>query len=171
MFFFLLSIIMRGIRHSSLERSATKVPKKRKKATKRHQDTVRWVLHYTNQTRKEHKLVPFTRYITLESAAQKHSNWMERKGVCDHIGSGGSDPRERMKLEGFLGDLTAENCYQYPARRDHKNLAKNLVDGWMKSPGHRSNILHPQLKYLGEYLGVGITSDGKHVYATQNFGG
>ena len=167
MFFFLLSMVLRGIRQSSVEQSANKVPKKRKKATKRHQDTVRWVLHYTNQARKKHKLAPFTRYLALESAAQKHSNWMERKGVCDHTGSGGSDPHERMKREGFSGDLTAENCYQYPARRDHKKLAKNLVDGWMKSSGHRSNILHPQLKYLG----VGITSDGKHVYATQNFGG
>ena len=62
MFFFLLSMILRGIRYSSVERSATKVPKKRKKATKRHQDTVRWVSHYTNQARKKHSwsLLPDT---------------------------------------------------------------------------------------------------------------
>ena len=49
MLFFLLNVVLRGIRHSSVEQSATKVPKKRKKATKRHQDTVRWVLHHTNR--------------------------------------------------------------------------------------------------------------------------
>ena len=56
MLFFLLNMVLRGIRHSSVEQSATKVPKKRKKATKRHQDTDRWVLHYTNQARNKHKL-------------------------------------------------------------------------------------------------------------------
>ena len=137
MLFFLLNMVLSGIRHSSVEQSATKVPKKRKEATKRHQDTVRWVLHYTNQARNKHKLAPFTRYLALESAAQEHSNWMQRKGVCDHTGSGGSNPHERMRREGFSGDLTAENCYQYPARRDHKKLAENLVDGWMKSSSHR----------------------------------
>ena len=72
-----------------------------------------------------------------------------------------------MKAESFGGSTTGENIYQFLARRDQKKLAKNLVDGWMNSPGHRANILHSGFKYLG----VGIARSGDSVYATQNFGG
>ncbi len=63
--------------------------------------------------------------------------------------------------------MTAENIYKFSTRHDHKKLAKNLVDGWMKSPGHRANILNGQLRYIG----VGVAQSGDYIYATQNFGG
>ncbi len=72
-----------------------------------------------------------------------------------------------MKAESFGGLTTGENIYQFPSRHDQKKLAKNLVDGWMKSPGHRANILHSGFKFLG----VGVARSGEHIYATQNFGG
>ena len=63
--------------------------------------------------------------------------------------------------------MTAANIFKYPARRDQKKLAKDLVDGWMKSPGHRANILNAQLRYIG----VGVAHSDNYIYATQNFGG
>ena len=167
MVLFLLSIIGRAMNRASVARSASNPPKGYKKTPQKHLETARWILDYTNQARKRHKLPSLGRYLALESAAQKHSIWMSKRGVCRHDGQGGTNPHQRMKAESFRGDLTAENCYKYPARRDRQKLAKNLVDGWMKSPGHRSNILHTELKYLG----VGIADDGKNIYATQNFGG
>ena len=107
------------------------------------------------------------RYLALESAAQKHSNWMARTKHFSHEGRRGSKPHQRMVAETFGGSTTGENIYRFPARRDQKKLAKNLVDGWMKSPGHRRNILHSGFRYLG----VGIASSGDYIYAAQNFGG
>ena len=63
--------------------------------------------------------------------------------------------------------MTAENIYKFPARRDQKKLAKDLVNGWMKSPGHRANILNAQLRYIG----IGVAESGNNIYATQDFGG
>lgn len=53
--------------------------------------------------------------------------------------------------------------------------AKEVVDGWMNSPGHRQNILNPKFEYLGcgcsriiqRYDGFSLL----HYYLTQNFGG
>ena len=46
-------------------------------------------------------------------------------------------------------------------------VARALVDGWMKIPGHRANIINRQSRYMG----VGVARSGSDVYATQNFGG
>lgn len=47
-----------------------------------------------------------------------------------------------------------------------EDLAKQAVEGWMNSPGHRHNILTPYWRQEG--IGVGISNNGK-VYLTQNF--
>jgi len=47
-----------------------------------------------------------------------------------------------------------------------EKIAGKALAGWMKSPGHRENILTPQWKREG--IGVEIGPDEK-VYITQNF--
>ena len=66
----------------------------------------------------------------------------------------------------YGGSTTGESVYRFPARKDQGTLARNLVDGWMKSRGHRANILHPGFKFPG----VGIARSDDSIYATQNFG-
>ena len=167
MVFLALGLIGRAISNAGVERAAMKAPKTYTPTPKEHRQTASWVLHYTNRARERHKLPPLKRYLALESAAQKHSNWMARRGQLSHDGHHGSKPHHRMSAESFGGSTTGENIYQFPARRNEKELGKNLVDGWMKSPGHRANILHSGFNYLG----VGVARSGQHIYATQNFGG
>ncbi|MCL2072672.1 MAG: CAP domain-containing protein [Marinilabiliaceae bacterium] len=54
-------------------------------------------------------------------------------------------------------------------------LAKNVVDGWMNSPGHRANILQPDFEYLGcgsaKYEKQGNGYSTLYFKLTQNFGG
>ena len=153
-------------REASLSRDRLRRPKRFYTTPKAHVNTAKWVIRYTNQARTHHKLRPLSRYLALQSAAQGHSNWMTHHSFS-HTGHKGSTPYQRIKTIGFAGEMTAENIYKFPARRDHKKLAKNLVDGWMKSPGHRANILNGELRYIG----VGIAQSGDYIYATQNFGG
>ena len=167
MVFLALSLIGRAISDANIESAAMQAPKTYTPTPKEHRQTASWVLHHTNRARQRQKLPPLRRYLALESAAQKHSNWMARNRHFSHNGHRGSKPHQRMSAESFRGSTTGENIYQFPSRRDQKKLAKNLVDGWMKSPGHRTNILHSGFKYLG----VGIARSGDNVYATQNFGG
>ena len=55
------------------------------------------------------------------------------------------------------------------------NFAKNVVVGWMNSPGHRANILKPDFVYLGcgcaEYEKQGNGYSMLYFKLTQNFGG
>ena len=161
--FWLLSAIFRG---ASLSRHRLRRPKRFYATPKVHLETARRVIQYTNQARARHNLQPLSRYLALQSAAQGHSNWMARHSFS-HTGYQGSTPHQRIKAIGFAGEMTAENIYKFPARRDQKRLARDLVDGWMKSPGHRANILNGQLTYIG----VGIAQSGNYIYASQNFGG
>jgi hypothetical protein len=47
-----------------------------------------------------------------------------------------------------------------------EEIAKQVVNGWMNSPGHRANILNG--RYDREGIGVAVSSDEK-VYFTQDF--
>jgi len=47
-----------------------------------------------------------------------------------------------------------------------EEIAQSSVAGWMKSPGHRENILTPYFKREG--IGIVVSSDGK-IYITENF--
>ena len=141
-------------------------PKRVYATPKREIITAKWILRYTNQARSRHGLRPLVRQEVLQSAAQGHSNWMARHAFS-HTGVRGTSPHQRIEELGFSGGATAENIYKFPARRDRKKLARDLVDGWMKSPGHRANILNGQLRYIG----VGVARSGEYIYATQNFGG
>ena len=147
------------------DRSPLRQPRRVFLTPKRHIGTARWVIIYTNQARARHGLRPLARHLVLQSAAQGHSDFMARHAYS-HTGVRGTSPHDRIKDLGYSGTMTAENIYKYPSRRDGKRLAKGLVDGWMKSPGHRANILNGKLKYIG----VGVAQSGDYVYATQNLG-
>ena len=133
-----------------------------------HRKTAEWVLRYTNEARAAHNIPKLRRHLALQSAAQGHSTYMARSGKYSHTGHHGESAGNRTKAAGYSGGYIGENIYRYSSRRDQKRLAKNLVDGWMQSPGHRKNILNRDYRHLG--VGIAVGGGGK-VYATQNFGG
>jgi hypothetical protein len=48
-----------------------------------------------------------------------------------------------------------------------QQVAKEIVDDWMRSPGHRENILDPKFTHLG----VGVSARHRTIRATQEFVG
>ena len=56
-----------------------------------------------------------------------------------------------------------ENVLQ--TRSDYSDA--RVVQLWMDSPGHRTNLLDPRAKSVG--IGMAVGADGK-LYAVQNFG-
>lgn len=58
------------------------------------------------------------------------------------------------------------NSVAYYYWNSSDKIAGKALEGWMKSPGHRKNILTPHWKREG--IGVEISADDK-VYITQNF--
>ncbi len=114
------------------------------------------VFDLTNQQRIQQGLLPLTLNLTLNDVAEKHSQDMATKSYFSHQSLDGSQPWDRMRSEGYSYSRAAENiAFGQPT-------ASDVVTDWMNSPGHRQNILDPNLKEIG----VGYYNG----YWTQDFG-
>ena len=126
----------------------------------------RGVLRYTNMERKKRGLRPLLGHPTLIEAARSHSRWMASHGFISHQGKRRSEPTDRASAAGYPTGA-GENVLMMPARKGDKATAKAAVRIWMRSPGHKENILS------GDYwdIGIGVARDKNgQLYMTQNFG-
>ncbi len=73
---------------------------------------------------------------------------------------------ENIALGNLYDSVTTVNGVAYYYWNSSDKIAGKALEGWMKSPGHRKNILTPHWKREG--IGVEISADDK-VYITQNF--
>ena len=114
---------------------------------------------------------------------------MARRDYFSHVSPEGHDFSYRYQQEGYQCAVRAEgntfytggenifqnNLYDRVVIRNNvrdyqwnsvDRIAETTVGGWMKSPGHRKNILMPF--WISEGIGVSISPEDK-VYITQNF--
>ncbi len=91
---------------------------------------------------------------------------MVKYGFFDHTDNKNRTPRERLNeyLPGMICGLW-ENIGRYGGKTEEA-VATNLMRAWMKSPGHRRNILEVEARFLG--VAVRRGKDGLY-YATQEF--
>ena len=105
----------------------------------------------------------------LRGAAREHSRDMGIGNYFEHVSKDGRSPTDRMHAAGWTGKLGGENIYG--GEQDGAPLtAAEVVEGWMQSPGHCTNIMNPRYKTLG----VGFASAPRSRlgnYWTQDFGG
>ena len=160
-------LLFRIVQVLGLMTSRLREPRGFIRTPKTHHDTAKWVLIYTNKARQRHNFGSLQRHLCLQSAAQGHSDWMAHTKQFSHEGIHGSKVVHRASKAGYGSKYTGENIYKHHSIRRHKELAFRLVDGWMKSPGHRANMLNGRYRYIG----VGIREQDGYVWATQNFGG
>ena len=132
-------------------------------------DLERYMLDLVNEERTSRGLNALVLDKTLNASADAHSEWMLDMNVFSHTGIGGSTPTERMTDAGFdfSGSWrTAENIAAQSERGD-SGLFDDVYDlhvALMNSPGHRENILMPDL----EVVGIGIKT-GDFAYETGTF--
>lgn len=93
----------------------------------------------------------------LAQAAEDHSSDMAERDYFDHTTPEGVTFDERIVNAGYPTP-GAENIAV------GQQNAQQVMDGWMNSEGHRTNILNCELKTIG----VGFVDDG--FYWTQDFG-
>ena len=125
----------------------------------------------------------------LARIARAHSEDMVRRRFFDHMNPDGDDPTARGKRAGYSCLRTidarayreglAENLFDEPrfsrvrisgAQRTYdwnttEDIARQSVDGWMHSRGHRHNILENSYQQSG----VGMALSVERVYITQLF--
>ncbi|WP_344573277.1 CAP domain-containing protein [Streptomyces lunalinharesii] len=119
----------------------------------------RKVVELVNAQRAQHGCAPLTVDPHLTAAAQGHSDDMAARNYYAHETPEGVDPGTRMTRAGFPWMSWGENIFKSPQD------PATAVDGWMKSPGHRANILNCSYKATG--VGVNLSSNGP--WWTQDF--
>lgn len=126
------------------------------------------VISFTNGERKKHGLAPFRASVALSQVARKHSVNMCRSGVMLHESDkfplGWKTFQERLRHIPIQSG--AENIGYRTWTRDEGKWAQEVVKGWISSPQHRKNILHPDYTFLG--VGIYLCESGI-AFATQIF--
>jgi uncharacterized protein YkwD len=82
----------------------------------------------------------------LESAAQAHSEDMNKNNFFDHTGSDGNNAGYRISQAGYAWATYGENIAK------GYNSADDVMLGWIKSEGHCKNIMNPNFKEMGVAL-------------------
>jgi DNA-directed RNA polymerase subunit M/transcription elongation factor TFIIS len=136
---------------------------------------LRWaektVFEMVNQKRMEAGLAPLAWDESIASYSRKHSADMAEKGEVYH------DVAELADLR--LGENAAMNpraaggfiLLPYPVGlafyKTDRELLGETVESWMKSSGHRQNILNAS--YTSTGVGIAVAEDGVTHYLTQDF--
>ena len=125
------------------------------------------IVAIVNQERAANGLAPVSIDPRLREAARGHSKDMGDLNFFDHTSpvSGKAKFTDRIKAQGHskfgtAGENIAAGGFSAQAR------AESFMEMWMKSPGHRANILGEEYRYIG--VGVYVTENGE-VYSTQVF--
>lgn len=126
------------------------------------------VLELVNEERSERGLNPLELDNQLTNIAEDHSQSMANNDFFGHQDpTDGSSPQDRIDEGGYEWSRWAENVaagYGTP---------EDVMEGWMNSPGHRSNILNPNFTEIGigyEFLVDDTGSVNYNHYWTQVFG-
>ena len=148
------------------------------------------IYRFTNEERQERGLPTLNRMSAIDSIARDHSADMGTRGYFSHDTPEGLDPSARGNREGYTcrkdyglhytiglaenihlaytysSYMTLDAPSSYTWFDSEETLARDIVDGWMDSRGHRENILNTGYDRVG--IGVHITPE-EEVYSTQNF--
>jgi uncharacterized protein YkwD len=119
------------------------------------------VVDAVNDVRRERKLSPLTADPLLAEIARRHSCDMAERGFFQHTTPDGAAMADRLSQRGVRYLAAAENL----ARIESRDPVGRAVAGWLKSPGHRHNLLSPRFTTTG----VGACRKGRVVYFTQLF--
>lgn len=121
------------------------------------------ILELVNEERRKRRLPALVWDSRLASLARSYSGKMARENFFGHKDKQGSTLIQRAKDFNINWSGIGENLYTCKGYDDPTEPA---VAGWMKSPGHRSNMLNDSWTSTG--IGIAEASDGK-IYVTQVF--
>lgn len=124
----------------------------------------RQIVAAVNAARRKAGVPPVKANGDLDEAAQRHSEDMLARNFFAHQSPSGATVRERSRAAGYRWRTIGENI------AEGQLSIQEVMDTWMRSPGHRRNILDPGFKELGVGLAMGPSGGTYRVVWTQNFG-
>ncbi len=129
--------------------------------------TAQEIVELTNQARisVDPTLAPLEKNSILTVSAQKKVEDMITKNYFEHENPEGYNVEYFVNSAGYQYISIAENL----ASGDFMSV-QELIDAWMNSPGHRENILRPEMKDLGVAIVYGMFQGNMQYVAVQHFG-
>jgi uncharacterized protein YkwD len=104
-----------------------------------------------NRTRKHYGAKALVYNRVLEKAARNHAELMASRHQISH--TLGGTLRQRVNAVDYHGAVGENLAVGY-------DTLEGAIDGWLKSPGHRSTLLNTRFSEFG----LAAASDGKKVY-------
>jgi uncharacterized protein YkwD len=117
-----------------------------------------YLLNEANRSRAAHGLAPLRHDATLAQAARFHAVQMAEHADISHQFPGEPDLMQRGSQAGVRFSLITENVAESPD-------SSIIHDLWMRSAGHRENLLDPEV----DSIGIAVVSRGNRVYAVEDF--
>ncbi len=131
--------------------------------------TTKLLVEGTNAFRKEEHRAELKTNSRLAETAHEFAAFMASTDKYGHDADG-SQPADRVKKHGYEYCKVAENiAYEFnSAGFTAEDLSRGFLEGWKKSPGHRANMLDPELMEVG--MAVAHSEQSDKYYAVQVFG-
>jgi uncharacterized protein YkwD len=129
----------------------------------------RSIVEKTNAFRKSEKRPDVAVNAKLTEAARGFAVYMAKTGRYGHTADG-SNPADRAAKAKYEYCIVLENiAYAFQSKGfTSEELTKTFVDGWEKSPGHRKNMLDPDVTETG--VAVARSEKTGYYFAVQMFG-
>jgi uncharacterized protein YkwD len=129
----------------------------------------RQIARRVDAVRQAEGLPPLSPDPALASAARGFADHMARTDRYGHEADG-RRPAERARAAGYDWCMVAENlAWQF--RSDgftNDVLSQGFVEGWLRSPGHRRNLLSPQATQAA--VAIALSAGSGRYYAVHLFG-
>jgi Cysteine-rich secretory protein family len=128
------------------------------------------ILEMTNAFRKESRLGEVEPNAALTAAARAFAEYLAKTGKFAHEADG-RKPAQRAEASGYRYCLVAENLAMNLDSRGFETrvLARQAVEGWKNSPGHRANMLQATVTQIGVAVARAPDQDPKFI-SVQLFG-
>ncbi len=109
------------------------------------------LLKIHNEERQGRKIHPLSINPEAMKAAQKHADWMAKKNKMSHTGDNNSQPWDRIEGEwSSVGENIAYGA----------SSPESVMSMWMKSTGHKRNILSKDYRGVGFGIAYHIDRNG-----------
>ena len=127
------------------------------------EEAERQMLALVNRDRKRAGLPPVIADATLAAIARAHSRDMVEHDFVGHVSPRTGTAMDRVRRAGLSPGLVLENV-------GRAYTAEEAESGFMSSPGHRANIVHPDARKLGIGIVLGAPVGGTTpLFVTQLF--
>jgi uncharacterized protein YkwD len=120
---------------------------------------------FASEFRLAHGLAALRHDDCLTAAAYGHAVRMAETGEFAHTLSDGVDVGARIEMAGLRYSAVRENIAYWREAVSPQRIASRIHVGWVKSPGHRENLLADDVTRLG----VAVFPWSGGYYAVQDF--